>query len=338
MRRSYIWAAAVAAGLAAFGACLGPVERAADAAAAPGGDGEAEIADPYPVLVEALQSGQGRIQAYAAEAFLDSSRAAPQGDLVKLARSSDPRLRTTALAVLGTTRRRELVPVFRSHLRDPDAVTRLSAAFAMAMAGDSSQVEALRDGLASPDIRRRRTACWLLGLMGNESAVGMLKLKLADPDAVVVLRAAEALGRLGSDFGLESVRRLTEHRSHEIRAMAARVLGQIGEQGDVPRLARLSESKRFMDVKFAAIASLARLGDLKRVTLLVDMLDAPEVPERALAARSLGETAYTPALKPLSRLLAREDLLERTSAAVAMLKIQSSEGPWRKRALREPEG
>lgn len=330
MRRAAVWL--VAAVLAAAGVGL---SAAAGAAPTERADDDSSLPDPYPVLVQALESGQGRVQAYAAEAFLESGRTAPQGVLVELARSPDPRLRTTVLAVLGTTRRRELVPLFRSHLRDSDPVARLSAAFGMAMAGDASQVETLRDALASPDIRQRRTACWLLGLMGNPSAVGMLKLKLADPDALVALRAAEALGRLDSDLGLEPVRRLTGHGSHEIRAMAARILGRIGRTADIPRLAKLAESKRFLDVKFAAIAALARLGDLKRVGLLVDMLEAPDAPERALAARALAETGYTPALKPLGRLLKAEDILERTSAAAAMLQIQSSPDPWRKRAMKE---
>jgi HEAT repeat protein len=300
------------------------------------GEGAAPAApDPYNVLVEILGSGQPPLEAYAAESFLDINRAPPRDELLKLADGRDPRVRMTALAVLGATRRPEYVQLYRRGLRDDDAVARLAAAFGLAMAGDASMVTQIRDALSSPDIVQRRTACWLLGLMGNPSAEGLLKIKLADPDAVVVLRAAEALGRLGSDLGLEPVRRLTEHPSHPIRAMATRLLGRIGGVPDVPRLERLCESKKFLDVKFAAIGALARLGDFKRVGLLVDMLDAPADEERALAARTLGDTAYAPALPALAKLLEAKDPALRMSAAAAMLKIQSAPEPWRERGLKE---
>ena len=292
-------------------------------------------ADPYAILVEMLRSGQARLAAYAPESFLDTNRAPPRDQHERLAGDRDPRVRTTALAVLGSTRRRAYVPLYRKHLRDADAAARLAAAFGLAMAGDTSLVTRIRDGLTGPDLSQRRTACWVLGLMGNPSAVGLLKIKLGDPDAVVALRAAEALGRLGSDLGQGPVRRLTEHPSHQIRAFAARLLGRVGGVADVPRLERLSESKKFLDVKFAAIGSLARLGDFKRIGLLIEMLQAPRAEERALAARTLGETGYTPALEPLARLLEAEDLLLRASAAAAMLKIQSSPEPWRRRVLEE---
>jgi len=305
-----------------------PADRR-DAGAPAGAQG-----DPYAVLVEGLRSGQPPLEALAAETFVDADRQPPRADLVRLVQARDPRVRTVGLALVGTTRRRDLLPVIRQQRVGPAGVVPVARAFALAMLGDPSEVTALRDALASPDVTVRRTAVWLFGLMGNPSAVGMLKVKLDDLDAVVVLRAAEALHRLGSTAGLQRVRRLTEHNRHQIRAYAVRLLGRMGETADIPRLERLCLS-RFLDVKFAAIGALAQQGDFKRIEMLTEFLEAEDQQARLLAARELGETAYKPALKPLERLLAARDLWERTTAAAAMVHILSVEDSWRSRILAE---
>lgn len=304
--------------------------------------------DPYPVLVSALESGQPPLQAYAAEGFIDLGRPAPRGLLESLADAPEYRLRTAALAALGVTRRPDLVPLFKRKRLDPEPTVRLSAAFGLAMAGDASQVTALRDGLVSSRLTDRRTAAWLLGLMGNRSAVGLLAVKLDDPDAVVVLRAAEAMHRLGSAGGLDRVRTLLGHSRHPVRGFATRLLGKMGEASDIPRLERLCQS-RSLDVRFAAIASLARLGDFKRVNTLLVVLtvskgSAPEVDGlpveqvRVLAARELGESGYRPALAALGRLMAEGNALERTAAAVSIGRIQSDPTAWRERILEDEPG
>jgi len=288
--------------------------------------------DPHAALVEALHSGQPPLQAIAAETYLDADRPPPRQDIEGLADTHDPRVRMIAVAVIGAGRRPDMAPLLGRKLRDDDPNVRLAAAFGLAMAGDGSQVVALRDALASLDLAQRRTAVWLLGLMGNPSAAGMIKVKLDDPDAIVVLRAAEALWRLGSRDGVDQVRALTEYDLHQVRYVAVRLLGRIGDTTDIPRLEKLCQS-RFLDVKFAAIAAVAQLGDFKRIGLLLDMLDAPDPEMRVLAARELGETAYTPAMTRLEKLLASPDLAERTAAAAAIVRIVSARTSWRSRIL-----
>jgi len=288
--------------------------------------------DPYAALVEALHSGQPPLQALAAETYLDADRPPPRRDIEGLADTNDPRVRTVAVALIGAGRRPDTAPLLQRKLRDDDANVRLAAAFGLAMAGDGSQVTALRDALASPDVTQRRTAAWLLGLMGNPSAAGMLKMKLDDPDAFVALRAAEALWRLGSRDGIEQVRALVEHDRHQVRYFAVRLLGRIGDTTDIPRLEKLCQSQ-FLDVKFAAIAAVALKGDFKRIGLLLRMLDDPESETRQMAARELGETAYTPAIAPLEKLLAGRDLAERVAAGAAIVRILSAKTPWRSHIL-----
>ncbi len=316
---------------------------AALAAAGCGRNGRSEAGetDAYGVLVEALRSGQPMIQGYAAEAVMEVGASRARPELETLAEAGNPRLRTVALAALGRMRRPEYRTLFRRRATDADPVVRLAAAYGLAMTGDPSQMEWLRDGLASPNVTVRRTAAWLLGLMGNPSAKGLLEVKLDDPDALVVLRAAEALHRLGSTAGRERVRRLTSHPRHTVRAAATRLLGRLGAAEDVPRLEQLALSQRFLDVKLAAIGSLAQLGDLLRITMLLELLDAevegkPDVQTRSLAAMELGEAGYAPALEPLGEMLDRPAPLERVTAAAAILKIRTAGSPWRDR-IREEE-
>jgi HEAT repeat protein len=289
---------------------------------------------PYQVLDEALRSAQPPLQAMACETYLESDRRPPLSHVEGLADARDPRVRATALALLGTMGRRELGDLFRRKQRDAAPSVRLAADFGLAMTVEPERMNALRDALAAPDVTVRRTAVWLLGLSGQKSAVRLLEVKLDDPDAVVVLRAAEAMHRLGSDAGLPRVRVLTRHSRHTIRYYAVRLLGRMGEQEDIPLLARLCQS-RFLDVKFGAMAALARLGDFKRIGMLLDMLEAPDSQTRVLAARELGETAYTPAVPALERMLGSQVPLERTTAAASIVRIRSARQPWRSHILEE---
>ena len=327
--------AAVAVAVTAFPGCAGE-SRGPDGL--PPEPAAGSPADPYAALVDALHSGQPPLESLAMETYLDTGAAIPGSahppplaDVQPLADTADPRVRVMAVALLGSTRRPDLLPLLRRKLTDVDPSVRLAAAYGLAMAGDTSEATALRDGLGSPDVTARRTAAWLLGLMGNPTAVGLLKVKLDDPDAVVVLRAAEAMGRLGSQGGLEQVRVLTEHERHQVRFYATRLLGRLGTTADVPRLDKLCQSQ-FLDVKFAAIAAAARQGDLVRIGLLLEMLGAPDEPTRVLAARELGETAYTPAIPRLEKRLAVGDPMERTTAASSIVRIRAAPS-WRAKIL-----
>jgi len=291
---------------------------------------------PYQVLDEALRSAQPPIQAMACETYLESDRQPPLSSVEGLADARDPRVRTTALALLGTMQRRDLADLFRRKQRDAGPSVRLAADFGLAMTVEPERMNALREALSAPDVTVRRTAVWLLGLTGQESAVAMLQVKLDDPDAVVVLRTAEALHRLGSAAGLERVRILTRHSRHTVRYYAVRLLGRLGEAEDIPLLERLCQS-RFLDVKFGAMAALARLGDFKRIGMLLDMLEAPESQTRVLAARELGETGYTPAVPSLEKMLQSQVPLERTTAAAAIVRIRSARRPWRAHILKAEE-
>jgi HEAT repeat protein len=336
------WLAILTAAILAAGVGLTPTGctrtgRGPEAATAPTGRMAGVKQDPYDVLAEAIRSDQPALESLAAETYLESDQPPPAGLLEPLADARDPGVRAMAITVLGTTRRSNLVPLFRQKLRDAAPVVRLAAAYSLALNGDPPQVNALGEGLASQDLAVRRYAAWLLGLKGDSSAVVMLKRKLDDPDAMLVLRVAEALFRLGSRDGLAQVRTLTEHDRHAIRRLAARLLGQMGTTADIPRLEKLCQS-RFLDVKLAAIAAVARQGDFKRIELLLDLLDSqeaatPDLNVRALAAWELAETGYTPAIEPLARLMARGDPMERTASAAAIIRIRSARQPWRSHIL-----
>jgi HEAT repeat protein len=311
------------------------------------------------VLAEAIDSGQPPLQSLAFETFLATGQAPPQYDFRAL---NDPRVRVVALVVAVKQNSPAARDMAVASLRDGDPSLRLAGAWGLLVAAnDASQAPVLTDGLASRDVAVRRNAAWLFGLMDNRSAVDMLRARLDDPDAVVVLRTAEALGRLGSSDGLAAVRSLTEYEQHAVRCWATRLLGRIGAKADIPRLERLADS-RFLDVKFAAIGSLARLGNFTRIESLVEMLGAnartlrlqaakdPQLADviasmkdaeleafatdlRRLAARELGETGYAPALLPLGHSMESRDLLERTVAASSASKILWESQPWVKRAM-----
>jgi len=287
------------------------------------GTSHVSVDGAYEILAEALRSDRPRLQALAAETFLESSRQPPRGAIEHLADSSDARVRFTVLVVLGAAPRSDLEPLFRRKLRDVDPNVRLAAAFGLAMTGDESQIMTLRDGLMSARPAIRRTAAWLLGRLGSRGSIEMLKAKLEDPDAVVVLRAAEALCPMGSDLAQARVRELTRHGDRRIGILAVRLLGRVGTQADIPRLLELSEPGVLLDLRFAAIAALAKLGNLARIRRLVGFLDAENETFRMLALQEVAESGYRPALVRLEKRLGATDPIERVLAAAAMVRIES---------------
>jgi hypothetical protein len=63
------------------------------------------------------------------------------------------------------------------------------------------------------------------------------------------------------------------------------------------------------------------------------MLDDPDPDTRQLAAREIGETAYTPAIARLEKLLTSSDLAERATAGAAIVRILSAKTSWRSHIL-----
>ncbi|MDK1032562.1 MAG: HEAT repeat domain-containing protein [Planctomycetia bacterium] len=306
-------------------------------------------------LRTSLASPHGHIRGMAIEAYMEQPGEVPQAEILKLMDDTDPRVQMLAIAALGKTQNQALIPRVREKLRDANANVRLAAAYTLAKVGDTEHVVRLRDGLMHPDPAVRRNAAYFLGLMGEASAAGMLKVSLKDPDALVVLRVAEAMHKLGDDSGLPTIRTLMDHGHHRIQYEAIRVLSEMGTSFDLPRLRRLAQS-RFLDVKFAAVGALAKLGDFARIDILIEVLNLDKVDNRtrdrlakklgvavntlkqaesetrAMAALMLGDAGYSPALPSLERLLRSRDPLARVAGATAILQIQASPVPWRRRA------
>ncbi|MDP6380422.1 MAG: HEAT repeat domain-containing protein [Phycisphaerae bacterium] len=307
------------------------------------------------VLSASLSSPEGRIRGMAIESMMQLGSVLPDDALVGLANDPDPRVKMMAVVALGGARNRRHVLIFRERFGDADVNVRLAAAYSLARSGDMSHMMALRDGLMNREATVRRNAAYLLGLLGEPSAAGMLKSGLTDGDALVALRSAEAMHRLGDHSGIPVVRHLTGHPSHQVQYEAVRILGGMGQTVEMTRLRRLANSPH-LDVRFAAICGMAKLGDFSRMQILLEVLaldtvnprtrsrlakklgvdvsalERTETDTRAMAALELAETGYTPALPDLARLLGSRQPLVRLAGAVAILKIHSSGEAWRQRA------
>ena len=123
----------ILSGVVAMSAC-GCDEPASRDLTGPGGE---DI--PYLALVAALRSGQPPLQALAAETFMEADRQPPIQDVEALADAGDPRVRTTAVALLGTMRRNELTALLQRKGRDADPAVRLAADFALAVTGEPAR-------------------------------------------------------------------------------------------------------------------------------------------------------------------------------------------------------
>lgn len=258
---------------------------------------------------------------------------------------TDPNLgvRYTAAVTAGKAKLISLAPEIRPLLSDPSQVVRAAAVFALTTLGEQPDPSVLANLLAGNDLRARAQAAYLLGELRNPSAVAMLResARRVPTKAPLVevqflrLQIAEALVKLGDQSSIEILRAaLYPARPEDLEstALAVQIIGQVQDRRSVDQLIYLTAQdgadRMPAEVRLAAAASLAQLGQPQGSFIADEQLSNPMPALRAQCAYVLGETAQAGALAKLDALQKDNAGLVRVAAAAATLKAIEKPSAW----------
>lgn len=225
--------------------------------------------------------------------------------LLTVVKDPDAKIRAIAIEALGSFHNAEIPPILLEALDDISAPVRKEAVTGLGFRSDVREelnlVNKLIPKLYDFNIEVCCTAAVSLSRLGSDIATEALKSLLNSPLTPINLQleCIRALGRIETPLSLQYLRCLNEH-SLPVQQEIVKVLGQVQKlkviAGDI-----LIESLQLSNgVKSAIALSLGRLGEIKAVDPLINLLANPDTTVRLHAIASLQQ--LTPAYQKLQQL------------------------------------
>ncbi len=191
-----------------------------------------------------------------------------------------------------------------AQLRDGNSVEREAAATALGRDPHEAALTPLRRA-ATRDFQVNVRAAALQALVSyGDDALEVLIDRLDDESERVRLIAVQGLGRSGSARAIEPLGRLLddeEGQPDSVRHAVIAALGRLGPEGVeqlVPRFADASDRERG-----AIVDAVARSGDARHASVLIEALRAPDTAMRRRAAEALGKLGTGEAVEPILALV-----------------------------------
>lgn len=277
-----------------------------------------------PSLEAALRdasSGSARARGAAAEALgdaKDADRDRARDALAKLAGDADAQVRFAAIAGIGRIGDAAALDAVLPRFDDEVPMVREVAVIAAAQLRDARALPRIRKALgdARPEVRfqavvslvelegedaraatfpaladddalvRANAAAALATLSPDEQTADRLAKLLRDADPAVRLEAALALAKYGD---ARAARELGRHLEHDRAFEAIEAIAALGARERADDLAKVARAfLKPLELKAAAAAALARLGDPRGVEVLRDIARAFRSDGRTYVAEAIG--------------------------------------------------
>ena len=255
-------------------------------------------------LERVLKDGPAGLRATALQKLLqDRDPAVMVGQLLEAARSSDPRLNSTAMEALVQVPDPRVLDLMLDRFSTGDAAARDRATLylrAAAKRDPAGMRKKMLDLLAAGEDATRRQGMEILFETGSINVVLMEVLHFCkDMMGWLRTRILETLRTVGDPVMMAAVE-LLQHREEEVRT-AALVLCENFKDGRLvePVGQLLAEPDWWL--RISACDTLGRLGDERGVPYLVKALEDPDT--RWAAIDGLAQLASPQALRPLAGLL-----------------------------------
>lgn len=296
-----------------------------DAAAGPLQDAEPKAVQ---ILLEASRSNEALLRMHAVEGAKSMpDRALPMMQLAL--RDEHPAVRFAALVTIGRLQFESLGPLAVEIADDenqPDFV-QAAALFAATRCGEEVDLGRLASMLWDDDLQSRSNAALLFGLTDDAAVVPVLldaSEAAMDRDRPVArelvrLQLTEALLNLGHEESLKALRGAAYSSHDEVRILATLMLGRARDRGMEGNLIGFL-AKNPVELRLAAAESLARMGTLEGVPVMLEGAQMPAATVRTQAAFALGQaTSNRQAAARLIALLDDPNSIVRIAAATAAL-------------------
>lgn len=254
-------------------------------------------------------------------------------------------VRFTSAMIIGQKRYSSSAPLVHALINDPDDSVKAAAIFALRVNGYAVDISPLAEMLNSSSARTRANAALVLGELGDVSAIPLLRaaLNINLPRTelaemrIFQLQIAEALVKLGDESSVARIRAPLYTRDPsdgEIAAFAASIIGRIGDQSSkhdlIKTVAMWKQYRNSAEIRLAAMASLAQLGDPPGIDMVTEYLGADyqnseDIRMRSIQAQAiftLGQIGTPEVLPIIGQIFAQDtDDLLRIPAATAILNI-----------------
>ena len=217
--------------------------------------------------------------------------------LLTVVKDPDAKIRAIAIEALGSFHNAEIPPILLEALDDISASVRKEAVTGLGFRSDVREeldlVNKLIPKLYDFNIEVCCTAVIALSRLGSDIATEALKSVLNSPLTPINLQleCIRALGRIETPLSLQYLRSCLNEHSLPVQQEVVKVLGQVQKlkviAGDI-----LIESLQLSNgVKSAIALSLGRLGEIKAVDPLINLLANPDTTVRLHAIASLQQLA-----------------------------------------------
>jgi HEAT repeat protein len=254
-------------------------------------------------------------------------------------RDSNEGVRAGAAMIAGRTGIPGLVGALRPLLNDRSPYVQAAAIYALTKVGAPPDPTPLGTMLLNdPSIRVRSHVVVILGDLGDPSALPMIRHALtrsakASPveQRLFQIQAAEAMYKLGEEAQIETILAALLPATAddlEVTALAVQILGELEYRPAIADLNNLAgdvdPSGRRMpaEVRLAAAAALAKLGQPRGVALIADEFATDQNPAlRAQAAYVYGAIGNAQDLARLKPMMGDQSGLVRVYASSAILKV-----------------
>ncbi len=229
--------------------------------------------------------------------------------LLTVVKDPDANIRTIAIEALGSFHNAEIPPVLLEALDDIAASVRKEAITGLGFRSDVREeldlVNKLIPKLNDINIDVCCTAAVSLGRLGSEAAADALKSVLNSPLTPInfQLECIRALGKMETSQSLQYLHScLNEHFSPVLQQEIVKVLGQVQKLKVIAGNILIEGLQLSNSVKSAIALSLGRLGELKAIDPLINLLATPDTGVKLHAIAALQQLAPAQAYQQLQHL------------------------------------
>ncbi len=185
----------------------------------------------------------------------------------------------------------------------------------------------LMSRLDSPSVQERVNVAWMLGELEDRAAVPALIRLLNDQDLQVRSQAAVSLGNLRDPLSLVPLFDALQTPDVALRRALAMALAAMGSVALPTLLTLLKQADATLRRIVAGV--LGRIGDVSVVSDLIEGLNDPAPPVRAMCATALAQIRHPMveriALRPLARLFSDTQPARWTQASVGEIALRAVE-------------
>ncbi len=229
-------------------------------------------------------------------------------------------VREAAVEALGLIGVAEDQYLLLEMLGDPDIHVRNASLAALARMGNLLPLKAALSDVF-PEVRSK--AVHTLGLLGAEDTkTDLLELLQSDPDAQVRAEAAWSLGEIVFAERVEPLIQALEDPALEVRWAAAQALGKTQDPQALEPLCQIlsvSGADYLVDIRLQqmAVAALGRIGDIRALPILIEMVYKPYWEDAELRKQALRALAELDAPESMAVLREMRDFHEPAIATLA---------------------